>query len=127
MGRSASSIGDDAVVVDRDDISNYNPEQILPESPDEIKKIRVWLKPTDYSLESGEFRKHLTSYLPGTGNWFTSSTTYREWLEGDEHGLLWIKGIPGSGKSVAAAHLVDELSQSNPTSPVLYFFFSAHH
>jgi len=123
MGRSASSIGDDAVVVDRDDISNYNPEQILPESPDEIKKIRVWLKPTDYSLESGEFRKHLTSYLPGTGNWFTSSTTYREWLEGDEHGLLWIKGIPGSGKSVAAAHLVDELSQSNPTSPVLYFFF----
>jgi Cdc6-like AAA superfamily ATPase len=123
MARSASSTSDDAVVIDRDDISNYNPEQILPESGDEIEKIRTWLKPTDYALESGEFRKHLISYLPGTGSWLTSTVTYREWLESNEHGILWIKGIPGSGKSVVAAHLVDELSRSNPTSPVLYFFF----
>jgi hypothetical protein len=34
-----------------------------------------------------------------------------------------MQGIPGSGKSVVAAHLIDELAQSNPGSPVLYFFF----
>ena len=124
MDRStSSSASDDAVVIDHDDISNYNPEQILPESSDTIDMIRTWLNPTYYSSESGEHRKHLASYLPGTGNWLTSSATYRKWIESDEHGTLWIKGIPGSGKSVVAARLVAELSQCNPTSPVLYFFF----
>ncbi|KAF2872304.1 hypothetical protein BDV95DRAFT_569451 [Massariosphaeria phaeospora] len=37
--------------------------------------------------------------------------------------MLWIKGIPGSGKSVVAAHLVEELTRSNLGAPVLYFFF----
>jgi hypothetical protein len=114
---------EDAVVIDRDDVSNYNPEQILPESSEEIKKIRKWLQATDYAHQSGEFRKHLASYMLGTATWLTSSDTYRSWVDGHEHGMLWIKGIPGSGKSVIAAHLVDLLTRSNPGSPVLYFFF----
>jgi hypothetical protein len=93
MTSASTSGSEDAVFIDRDDISNYNPEQILPESPADIKAIRTWLQATDYALESSEFRKHLTSYLPGTGKWLTSSATYREWLESEEHGLLWIKGI----------------------------------
>jgi hypothetical protein len=114
---------EDAVVIDRDDVSNYNPEQILPESPKEIKKIRKWLQATDYAHQSGEFRKHLASYMPGTASWLTSSDTYRSWTDGQDYGMLWIKGIPGSGKSVVAAHLVDLLIRSNPGTPVLYFFF----
>ncbi|CAI6335138.1 unnamed protein product [Periconia digitata] len=98
--------GDDVVVIDRDDVSNYNPEQILPQSPEEIRKIRDWLEPTEYWLGTGEYRKHLASHVSGTGAWLTSSETYCEWLNSIEQGLLWIKGIPGSGKA-----------------PVLYFFF----
>jgi hypothetical protein len=123
MSSSASNASDDAVVVNQDDISNYNPDHILPESPEEIRKIRSWLKPTDYELDSGEFRKHLASHLPGTGEWLTSSDTYRDWLQSKHVGLLWIKGIPGSGKSVLAAHLVEKLGQSRPNTLVLYFFF----
>ncbi|ORY05828.1 hypothetical protein BCR34DRAFT_42856 [Clohesyomyces aquaticus] len=37
--------------------------------------------------------------------------------------MLWLKGIPGSGKSVLAAKLVDELAKSQPKAPVLFFFF----
>lgn len=113
----------DAVIIERDDISNYNPDQILPESPEIIKKIRAWLKPTAYDLESGEYHRHLASHLRGTGGWLTSSETYREWLNGSEHGLLWLKGIPGSGKSVLAATIVHELTRTHPGIPVLYFFF----
>ena len=59
---------DDAVVlIDRDDISNYNPGQILPESPQHISKIRAWLQPTPYDDVSSEYRKHLASHLFGTG------------------------------------------------------------
>ncbi|KAL5433594.1 hypothetical protein PMIN07_009971 [Paraphaeosphaeria minitans] len=123
MSRSLSTASDNAVVIYRDDVSNYNPENVLPESPEEVRKIRSWLKPTDYELDSGEFRKHLASHVPGTGAWLTSSHTYRSWRQSTKDGLLWIKGIPGSGKSVLAAHLVDALAQSEPDTHVLYFFF----
>lgn len=118
-----STYDEDVVVIGRDDISNYNPAQVLPEPPEEIKKIRSWLQPTDYAHASGEYRKHLTSHMPGTGSWLTLSATYKEWLSGSDHATLWIKGIPGSGKSVVAAHLIDLLSHSYPGQPVLYFFF----
>ncbi|KAF1839459.1 ankyrin [Decorospora gaudefroyi] len=114
---------EDTVIIDREDVSNYNPEQILPESPEDVLKIRKWLRPTHYADESGEFRKHLASYMIGTGAWLTSDDTYRKWLDSQHHGMLWIKGIPGSGKSVVAAHLIDLLGRSNPGAPVLYFFF----
>lgn len=121
---SVASDGDiDAVFIDRDDISNYNPDQILPESPEIIQKIRTWLQPTPYDIVGGEYRKHLACHVKGTGDWLTSSDTYQEWLKSEDLGLLWIRGIPGSGKSVVAANLIRELAQSNPGCPVLYFFF----
>lgn len=116
-------IGSDAdvAIIDRDDVSNYNPENILPEEPEIISKIRHWLGPTDYSHGSGEFRKHLAAHMPGTGKWLFAKPNYQKWHDGDDNGLLWIKGIPGSGKSVFAATLVDELSKEG--HPVLFFFF----
>jgi ankyrin repeat protein len=114
---------DDAIIIGRDDIRNYNPEQILPESGQTIAAIRAWLQPTSYDNESGEYQKHLASHAAGTGNWLTASTAYHDWLRNDERGLLWIKGIPGSGKSVLASKLINDLSQSQRGIPVLYFFF----
>ncbi|KAF4904338.1 Ankyrin-3 [Colletotrichum fructicola] len=120
---SASHSDSDAVMIDRDDISDYNPDQILPEPPEVIENQRAWLQPTKYDLESGEYRKHLSSRVPGTGEWIASNSTYNNWLKGEEQGLLWIKGIPGSGKSVLASKVVRDLSQNQPATPVLYFFF----
>jgi hypothetical protein len=113
----------DAVMIDHDDISNYNPDNILPQPPETIAKIRDWLQPTSYDVVGSEYRKHLNAHLDGTGAWLTASTTYQEWLQNSKHGLLWIKGIPGSGKSVLAASLIYELSKSRPGVPVLFFFF----
>lgn len=113
----------DVEYLDHDDVSNYNPEQILPQEPEVIEDIRSWLQPTSYDIAGGEYRKHLDSHVAGTGAWLTSSSTYQEWLQSTENGLLWIKGIPGSGKSVMAANLIDEIAKANPGCPVLYFFF----
>jgi hypothetical protein len=120
---AASGEDTDAVFVTRDDVSDYNPEQILPELPNIIETIRDWLQPTAYDIAGGEYRKHISSHVAGTGAWLTSSDMYQKWLQSDEHGLLWIKGIPGSGKSVMAAKLINDLVKSNPGSPVLFFFF----
>jgi ankyrin repeat protein len=111
----------DAVVINRDDVSDFNEAYILPESEEIQRSIRNWLKPTNYDAENGEYRKHRASYLPGTGEWLLSSPAFRKWHDGDDVGILWLKGIPGSGKSVMAAALADKLSKEKV--PVLYFFF----
>ncbi|KAF7550768.1 hypothetical protein G7046_g7911 [Stylonectria norvegica] len=120
-GSSQWSDVEDVVLIDQDDVSNYNHDNILPETPQSIAEIRAWLKPTEYNLESGEYRKHLAAHLPGTGAWLTSLDQYRQWHDGKDHGLLWIRGIPGSGKSVFAANLAHTFSQEG--APVLFFFF----
>lgn len=112
---------DDAILLDRDDVSDFNEENILPVSPEERAKIRKWLQPTAYNDEGGEFKKHLSSHLRNTGQWLLDSPTYKQWHSSKDDGILWVKGIPGSGKSVVAATLIDHLGKEKV--PVLYFFF----
>ncbi|KAM5386497.1 hypothetical protein ACJZ2D_000460 [Fusarium nematophilum] len=91
-------------------------------SPEVIDKIRKWLEPTDYLAESGEFRRHLSSQAPGTGLWICETDEYQKWHESADHGSLWIKGVPGAGKSVMAASIIQHL-QVTEQCPVLFFFF----
>ncbi|KAH7181907.1 ankyrin repeat-containing domain protein [Fusarium sp. MPI-SDFR-AT-0072] len=119
--RSPSPEGSDVVVIGKADTSNYNSGNILPQSEATIARIHEWLRPTEYDIESSEYRKHLAFHLEGTGEWIHRSDNYLKWYESQEDGLLWIKGVPGSGKSVVAASMIHKLSQEE--IPVLYFFF----
>ncbi|KAF6809160.1 ankyrin repeat-containing protein [Colletotrichum plurivorum] len=120
-GPGGSGDGDDPVVITRDDVSDFNEDNVLPQPAEKIAKVRAWLQPTDYDDVSSEYRKHLASHLHGTGRWLLTSAAYREWHDGKNDGLLWIRRIPGSGKSVSAASLTHQLAQEGV--PVLYFFF----
>lgn len=117
----SDSEGSDAVMVGPGDIRDFNKENILPLPTEDFNKIRDWLQPTPYDLERSEFSRHLESYLVGTCQWLISTSTYQQWHEGDANGLLWIKGIPGSGKSVMAASIIHQLRKEDV--PVLFFFF----
>jgi nucleoside-triphosphatase THEP1 len=85
-------------------------------------KIKVWLSPTEFDSETSEFRKHLNAHVDGTSQWIFDTDQYKRWYETNEIGDLWIRGIPGSGKSVVAASLVQRL-QRKGDAPVLFFFF----
>lgn len=111
----------DVVLVGPGDIRDFNKENILPLPAEDVKNIRDWLQPTPYDLERSEFSRHLESHLTGTGQWLISTNTYQQWHGGDANGLLWIKGIPGSGKSVMAASIIHQLRKEDV--PVLFFFF----
>ncbi len=117
----AADSDEDVAIIGKADVSNYNPDHILPEQPKVLHKIREWLDPTPYLHEGGEYRRHLASHVEGTGRWLTATETYQKWHSGPDHGLLWIKGIPGSGKSVFAATLAHVLATEG--HPVLFFFF----
>jgi ankyrin repeat protein len=87
-----------------------------------LEKIRKWLQPTEYMAESSEFRRHLLSQAPQTGLWICDTEKFKKWHASPSHGSLWIKGVPGAGKSVLAASLVHHL-RSQEDLPVLFFFF----
>ncbi|CAG8269634.1 unnamed protein product [Penicillium nalgiovense] len=118
---SPLSDGNDSVLVGIGDVRDYNVDHILPLPPTDIVEIRNWLEPTAYDLERSEYSRHRLEYLAGTGKWLTSTTTYQQWHKGDENGLLWVKGIPGSGKSVLAASIISRLQEGDV--PVIFFFF----
>lgn len=49
------------------------------------------------------------------------SPIFEEWRDSQDQGILWIRGIPGAGKSVHAANLIHYLSKDG--CEMLYFFF----
>ncbi|KAK4082748.1 uncharacterized protein Triagg1_1638 [Trichoderma aggressivum f. europaeum] len=120
-GDSLAADNGDIVMLSRDDVSDFNEENILPQPPETLNKIKQWLCPTDYAAVNGEFYKHLRSHVAGTGDWLYSTDAFKQWHDSEAEGILWLKGIPGSGKSVLAARSIQRLQEED--APVLYFFF----
>ena len=74
----------------------------------------TWLSAVDPSSDRGRARK---SCQVGTGSWFLESDTYRSWLNQNLH-ILWLYGIPGSGKTILASAVIEDL-QTNHNSDIL--------
>ncbi|TGO53689.1 hypothetical protein BCON_0119g00130 [Botryotinia convoluta] len=89
---------------------------------DELRKIEAWLEPTDYLNDFSEFNRYIASRAPGTGIWVCDTSQYQQWHITDDHGSLWVKGVPGAGKSVISTCLLQHL-KATENSPVLSFFF----
>ncbi|KAH8714742.1 ankyrin repeat-containing domain protein [Ilyonectria robusta] len=120
-GFNTGEFDDNTVLIRRADVSDFNPGNILPEPAAVLGDITSWLKPTEYDDDGSEYQKHISFRLPGTGDWVYSTDEYRQWHDGPDPGIFWVRGTPGSGKSVLAASLIKKLSQEE--CPVLYFFF----
>jgi hypothetical protein len=72
---------------------------------DEDIEILDGLTPVDYGPQH-------TSYIrrrqQGTGQWLLDSTEYQDWL-GTSKQILFCPGIPGAGKTIITAIVVDDL------------------
>ncbi|KAF4472065.1 Pfs NB-ARC and Ankyrin domain [Fusarium albosuccineum] len=61
-----------------------------------------------------------------TCGWIVHCGPFREWIETSRHnGILWIKGKPGAGKSVAMKFLHSEAQKTIGSNILLSFFFNA--
>ena len=59
---------------------------------------------------------------PGTGVWLTESDDFKRWLD-TPRSKLWLRGIPGAGKTVLASSVIQEaLLMSNPSVAVAFFY-----
>jgi len=66
-------------------------------------KILNWLTPIDYGPQQTDY---IRRRQPGTGQWLLDSTEYQEWLSTDKQ-TLFCPGIPGAGKTIITAIVID--------------------
>lgn len=70
-------------------------------------------------------RTHLAARQQGTGTWFLDSAEYKQFLSG-ENSKLWLSGIPGAGKSVLSATIIEHVNTSWTPSVATAFFFCSY-
>ena len=69
--------------------------------------------------------------MQGTDTWM-QDPRFQEFLQSQNHGVIWFKAVPGAGKSVVAARLIDHV-QTELEAPVSFSFSAkslraiAHH
>ncbi len=92
------------------------PDPILAKAARECLKSLAFPEMQTRSLE-------ISTAVEGTCRWLLEHSTYKRWAACD-HGLLWIKGKPGSGKSTLMKYALGrQLEGRDGNTLVLSFFF----
>lgn len=65
-------------------------------------------------------QKHLGLRQDGTGLWFMNSPAFEK-FQNSPNSRLWLYGIPGAGKSVLSAAIIDSLQQSEKMGTAFFF------
>lgn len=71
-------------------------------------------------------RSNVEQPHPNTCEWILELAEYKAW-KAESHGLIWIKGKPGAGKSTLMAFLYNRLKEKRCSEPGIYleFFYNA--
>jgi Cdc6-like AAA superfamily ATPase len=84
------------------------------------RELLEWICPTDYYEQH---RDYIDRRQTDTGEWFLQDPTFRQWLQ-SEHSTLFCPGIPGAGKTIMSALVVDHLlrSKHEAARPVVFLY-----
>ncbi|KAI4270179.1 MAG: hypothetical protein LQ337_006838 [Flavoplaca oasis] len=89
----------------------------------ERRKILTWLSTVQYR------EHHRTSFdavMPGSGTWLQNKPEFVDWKTSSASSILWIHGIPGSGKSKLMSIVIQDILeaklQNTSTSAFSYFY-----
>ncbi|KAF5008325.1 hypothetical protein FDECE_5368 [Fusarium decemcellulare] len=83
------------------------------------------------SISSQPYKQHhsreTSEVMPGTGTWLLQHSTYVQWKNDSASSILWLHGIPGSGKSKLTSIVVEDslaaYQQKQAPAPA-YFYCS---
>lgn len=71
-------------------------------------QVEEWLSPLNFVEAQSD---KLSRRLEGTGRWLLTSPKYQDWSNGRTSAVLFCPGIPGAGKTMLAATVVDDLQR----------------
>ncbi|KAG9762871.1 Pfs, NACHT and ankyrin domain protein, partial [Aureobasidium melanogenum] len=84
-------------------------------------RVKDWLRPPDASINLVNASKLRHS---NTGRWFLESGRYK-WLKSTYGARLWLRGMPGCGKTVLSSTIIEDLKLDRTAgTAIVYFFFS---
>lgn len=89
----------------------------------EEQKILTWLSPNDHSVQQ---IKNIKMHEKGTGQWLLDSAEFMAWIE-TKRQALFCPGIPGAGKTILAALVVQNLFSRfarDPKVGIAYTYFN---
>ncbi|KAH9957508.1 hypothetical protein BC827DRAFT_653255 [Russula dissimulans] len=89
---------------------------------DELQRdVRWWLHPPDPSINHNSARK---AHHEGSAEWFLHGNTFPEW-KAATGSLLWIRGNPGSGKTILSSSIIEDLERSHKAglASIAFFYF----
>jgi WD40 repeat protein len=66
---------------------------------------------------------HDSARLPGTCEWLANKDYFKSWRQTLGSRFLWLRGKPGTGKSVLAGHIINDLREC--AMDCCFFFFQA--
>ena len=94
----------------------------------ERRDIVRWLAPAGYEVDYFEDDMDVARKLrhQGTCEWVLSMPQFNRWMGASalsEYSFLWVYAIPGAGKTVLTAFLIDSRTTIFPATPLLIFFF----
>ncbi|KAH8598499.1 hypothetical protein B0O99DRAFT_495377, partial [Bisporella sp. PMI_857] len=84
------------------------------------REAALWLAPSNTSTDLDNLREQRDS---GSCYWLLEKSKYQQWLKSARSSVLWIYGIPGSGKSVLASFVIDDIYRRLPSSVAVVYYF----
>lgn len=109
------------------DVKDVRREQVDVREEEEYSEILNWLSPVDHATQQNDC---IAQRQEGTGQWIIESEPFRHWV-GQEKQTIFCPGIPGAGKTISTAIVVEELySRFQDTSEIgiayVYFSYQRH-
>ena len=102
-------------------VEQLHKRQDVRDRLEEDQAILDWLTPIDYAPQQSDF---ISRRQAGTGQWLLDSTEFQDWLRIDGE-TLFCPGIPGAGKTILTAVVIDDLTKrfsADPTIGIAYVY-----
>lgn len=110
----------------KQEIANSSRSDTAQTTP-ERRTVLNWITQLEYGRQQSD---SISRRQPGTGKWLLQSPEFKTWVE-QEKQTLFCHGIPGTGKTILAATVVDHLSNQFNDGKVgigyIYFNFRRQH
>lgn len=88
---------------------------------EERKEVFRWMSEIQYKTHQEDLSRDL---LQDSGRWLLETQTFIEWGQSSVSSILWLHGIPGSGKTKLVSELVKGFlrEESSRTSQIAFFY-----
>ena len=87
------------------------------------RRLTDWLKAPDATIDHNAAQAKV---FQNTGRWLIESPAFLAWLK-EENSMIWVKGLPGSGKSILCSTAIEAVRQQRRGDSqigVAFFYFT---